>query len=66
MLTSRYLVVLEPENFRIRWSLLTADIMVPSLRAPNPIVEMNCMRVTLCDDELRILEFIDEERAHAA
>ena len=51
MLTSRYLVVFQPVSFEVVWSLSTADIMIPSRDAPNPVVEMNCMRVTLCDDE---------------
>ena len=40
--------------------------MVPDRNNPNPKVEMNCMRLRLADDELRIIEFPDDASALAA
>ena len=40
--------------------------MLPEPGHPNPVVEMNCMRLLMCDGEQKILEFPDEPNAKAA
>lgn len=46
--------------------LQTVDLMLPDRDHPNPSVEMNCMRLHLCDDSQKIIEFPDEASARAA
>ena len=66
ILTSQFLVVIDHTTFNIRWMEKTTDLMMPTRDHPNPVVEMNCMRLLMCDDEQKIIEFPDEASALAA
>lgn len=66
MLTSHYLVVIEPANFSVIWKVQTSDLMLPTAGSPNPSLDMNCLRLRMCDDEEKILEFPDEANAKTA
>ena len=42
------------------------ELKLPTPDHPNPIVQMNCMRIILSNNQQRIIEFPDEASALAA